>query len=156
VLNNTVEGCITNTVLKKLNYKGQDPILIIDPPDQFQPVINGLTAEIHTQIRRKYDFILFFVRSLADAYNQVEAIVNALEEDGHLWLCYPKGTSKKYEANINRTRAWDVLSPYDFEAVSQIAIDDDWSALRFKHVDTIKTMRRKTAATPRGKDRIKK
>ena len=142
--------------IKKLNYKGRDSTLIIDAPDQFQPVINGLTAEIHTQIRRKYDFILFFVRSLADAYNQVEAIVNALEEAGYLWLCYPKGTSKKYEADINRIRAWDVLSPYDLEAGSQIAIDDGQSSLRFKHVDMIKTMRRKTAATPRGKDRIKK
>ncbi len=44
---------------------------------------------------------------------------------------------------------------YEFEPVSQVSIDDDWSAMRFRHVDNINAMKRKTAATEKGKERIK-
>lgn len=32
------------------------------------------------------------------------------------------------------------ISPYDFEPVSLVSIDEDWSAMRFRHVDNIKTI----------------
>jgi len=77
---------------------------------------------------------------------------------GDLRKFYPgvgKGSSKKYNSDINRARAREVFAPYEFEAVTQVAIDDDWSAMRFRYVDYIKTMKRKTAVTKKGKERIK-
>lgn len=82
--------------------------------------------------------------------------IRALDGDGHLWLCYPKGTSKKYKSDINRTKTWEVFAPFEFEPVSQISVDEDWSAMRFRHVDSIKSMTRKTAATEKGRERIHK
>ena len=82
-------------------------------------------------------------------------VVEALEGDGYLWLC-PKGTSKKYKSELNRYKVLEVFAPYDFEGVSLIAIDDDWSALIVKNVDNIKTMKRKTAISEKGKERITK
>jgi hypothetical protein len=58
-------------------------------------------------------------------------------------------------ADINRTKTWKVFAQYDFEPVSQVAIDDNWSAMRFRHVDNIKTLKRKTAAAEKGKERIR-
>jgi hypothetical protein len=37
--------------------------------------------------------------------------------------------------------------------IRQIAIDDDWSALRFRKPEHIKTMTRKFAVTEKGKER---
>lgn len=142
-------------VLKKLGYKNQDPILILNAPEEYKSAFADKVVEIHTDVKGKYSFVQVFETELKAAKAKAAALVEALEEDGLLWLCYPKGTSKKLKSDINRTKSWEVFSPFEFEPVSQVSIDDDWSAMRFRHVDSISTMKRKTAATEKGKERIK-
>ncbi len=96
-----------------------------------------------------------FETQLAAAKDKAAALVEALDGDGHLWLCYPKGTSKKYKSDINRTKIFDLLGAFEFEPVTQVSINDDWSAIRYRHVDNISSMKRKTAATEKGNERIK-
>src|SRR5262249_2763485 len=62
--------------------------------------------------------------------------------DAIVWLAYPKGTSKKYKSQINRDNGWNALGREGFEPVRMVAIDQDWSALRFRRVEFIKNMRR--------------
>ncbi|MDP4087728.1 MAG: DUF3052 domain-containing protein [Bacillota bacterium] len=144
-----------NAILKKLGLKDQNPILILNAPAEYQPVMNDVEAELHTEIKGRYKFIQVFAAEMFEAQKYVEEVLKVLEEDGHIWLCYPKGTSKKYKSDITRNKSWELFSPYDFEPVSQVAIDEDWSAMRFRPVDSIKTMTRKTAATEKGRERIK-
>ena len=63
-------------------------------------------------------------------------------EDEALWMAYPKGTSKKYKPQINRDSGWKIVGEMDYEGVRQIAIDEDWSALRFRKLKYIKTLTR--------------
>jgi hypothetical protein len=144
-----------NPVLKKLGVKEQSPILIINAPEEYKEIIGDISSEIHTEINGKYKFIQIFAKELSEAKEIAGKAIKALDGDGHLWFCYPKGTSKKYKSDINRSKAWEVFAPYEFEPVSQVSIDDDWSAMRFRHVDNIKTMKRKTATTEKGKERVK-
>jgi hypothetical protein len=45
------------------------------------------------------------------------------------WACYPKGKGKiKYD--LNRDSVWPALALAGLCPVSQIAIDETWSALR--------------------------
>jgi hypothetical protein len=60
--------------------------------------------------------------------------------DAILWMAYPKGTSKRYECEFNRDNGWDVLGRAGFEGVRQVAIDEDWSALRFRRVEFSKSL----------------
>lgn len=143
-----------NSILKKLGLADQDPVLILNAPDAYREVMGDITAQKHEQISGKYKFIQIFAENLTQAHEYAKQAIDALDGDGHLWLCYPKGTSKKYKTDINRNKAWDVFSPYEFEPVTQVSIDDDWSAMRFRYVDYIKTMKRKTASTEKGKQRI--
>ncbi|TDT51905.1 DUF3052 domain-containing protein [Fonticella tunisiensis] len=145
-----------NPILKKLGLKEQNPILILNAPEEYNEVIDCIEAEVHTEIRGTYDFIQVFAKDMEEAHILAEKAVKALGEDGHLWFCYPKGTSKKYKSDIKRNTTWDIFAPFEFEAVSQVSINDDWSAMCFRHVDKIKTMKRKTASTEKGKERIKK
>jgi hypothetical protein len=46
---------------------------------------------------------------------------------GLLWACYPKGG----KADINRDRGWEPLHEAGWHQVTQVAIDDTLSALRF-------------------------
>ncbi|WP_391118049.1 hypothetical protein [Psychrobacillus sp. L3] len=47
----------------------------------------------------------------------------------------------------------EILANEGFEPVRNIAIDEDWSALRFRKVENIKKMVRKFAHTEVGKER---
>lgn len=82
-------------------------------------------------------------------------LADKLTGDGILWLAYPKGSSKKHKCDFNRDNGWTVLSELGFEPVRMVAIDEDWSALRFRRVDFIKKMTRQSnrAMTEQGKTR---
>lgn len=56
-----------------------------------------------------------------------------LEVNGVLWIAYTKGTSKK-ASDINRDSIREYAATIGLDTVAQIAIDDDWSALRLKTV----------------------
>ena len=48
------------------------------------------------------------------------------------WIAYPKKTSG-VETDLTRDRGWEAITG-EIDAVSQVAVDDAWSALRFKAV----------------------
>ena len=146
-----------NPIMKKLCYKEQGPILVIGAPPEFDAVIWELQTEVHRDAKNSdsYTFILLFCRNLAEARVFSAEAVTQLKTDGLFWVCYPKGSSKKYKTDLNRTTAWDLMAAFEFEPVSQVAIDDDWSAIRYRHVDLIKSLKRKTAATEKGRERIR-
>jgi hypothetical protein len=91
----------------------------------------------------KPQFALFFVTQLSE----IEAIANTLEGrlegDTILWFVYPKGTSKRYKCNFNRDTGWAALGKLNLEPVRMVAVNEDWSALRFRRVEYIKTLTRK-------------
>jgi hypothetical protein len=66
------------------------------------------------------------------------------EGDAVLWFAYPKRTSKRYKADFDRDHGWEVLRAAGFEPVRQVAIDADWSALRFRRSEFVKGARRIT------------
>jgi hypothetical protein len=76
--------------------------------------------------------------------------------DGQLCFVYPKGSSKKFQCDFNRDTGWSVLGEKGFEPVHMVAIDDDWSALRFRRVEFIKKMTRSFAMTEVGKEKVGK
>ena len=57
-------------------------------------------------------------------------------------MIYPKGTSKKYKCEFNRDSGWPALGAGGYEPVRMVAIDEDWSALRFRKAEKIKSMTR--------------
>jgi hypothetical protein len=59
-------------------------------------------------------------------------IVPKTDGDVVLWFAYPKGTSQRVAGEINRDRGWEPLQSAGFETVRLVAIDEDWSALRFR------------------------
>ena len=59
-----------------------------------------------------------------------------------MWFAYPKGSSKRYRCGINRDTGWAALGKAGFEGVRMVAIDEDWSAVRFRRAEFIKTMTR--------------
>ncbi len=144
-----------NQVLKKLGFKGQPDMLVLNGPDGFLKLCKETGSTVGTAPAGKYRFIVVFSEMRARAESLVARAIPHFEQTGHLWVCYPKGTSKNFKSDLNRNTLAEVMAAVDLEPVSQVAIDDDWSAMRFRHADLIKNMTRKTATTEAGKARIK-
>ena len=83
-------------------------------------------------------FALSFVTQRAELHRLSRKLSAKAAGDAILWFAYPKGTSKKYSCDFNRDDGWEVLRQAGFDSVRQVAIDDDWSALRFRRVEFIK------------------
>ena len=147
------------TLLKKLNYKVQNTIFIINHPLEFNQEMTEMKkfVLIKTEVKDTVDidFILVFVKTREEIDHYFANIANALNEDCIVWFSYPKGTSKKYKVDINRDHGWEILGKNGFETVRAVAIDNDWSALRFRKTTHIKTLTRnkKIALSEEGKSR---
>ncbi len=102
-------------------------------------------------------FSLAFVTKQEDVDRIAATLAPKVQGDAIVWFAYPKGTSKKYKCNFNRDNGWAVLGELGFEGVRQVAINNDWSALRFRRVEFIKTMSRNTkrAMTEQGKAKVR-
>ncbi len=87
-------------------------------------------------------FTLAFVTKLAEIERVAAALAKKAPGDAVVWFAYPKGTSKKYRCEFNRDTGWEALGSAGFEPVRQVAIDEDWSALRFRRAEFIKTLTR--------------
>jgi len=143
---------------KKLNYKNQPNILALDSPKSFESELHAM-ADFSTIIKSEDEmseigFALIFVTKKHEIDEIITRIFPKLKGDSVLWFCYPKGTSKKYKCDFNRDTGWGALYKFNLESVRQVAIDDDWSALRFRKREYIKTMTRKEENFNEGKQRV--
>ncbi len=148
------------TCFSKLQYKGSDKILLINAPDEFKAHLAELgdRVSIETALVGEvcHDFALVFIKSCAEIAQLAAPAVQRMAADGALWFAYPKKSSKKYKTDLGRDNGWQPLGALDYEPVRQVAIDEDWSALRFRHVKNIKTLTRSFAMSEEGKTRTRK
>lgn len=149
-----------DAVFKKLNYKGQKQVYSINNPATFKTNLKSISdsAEIKTEITeaKEIEFILIFVTNQSEIDSIIPGVAPKLKGDAVLWMCYPKGTSKNYKCDFNRDTGWAIMGKYELEGVRMVAIDNDWSALRFRKVEYIKNMTRKfSALSDKGKVKSK-
>jgi hypothetical protein len=134
-----------SAVFGKMNLKDQTDIVVLNAPTSFQPELAGLEG---VRVRRTLtpdaavSFALAFVTTDADVTALAPKLAKAATGDAMVWFAYPKATSKKYVSTISRDTGWTPLGRAGFEAVRMIAIDDDWTAVRFRRAEYIKTMTR--------------
>jgi hypothetical protein len=145
-------------VFKKLNFKNQQTIVAVNAPASFDSELRAMNklAAVETAISKvkSLEFVIVFCTKQNEVDKAGEAIVKKAVSDAVIWFCYPKGTSKKYKCEFNRDTGWNKLGELGLEPVRQVAIDDDWSALRFRNPEHIKTMTRSFAMTEKGKAKV--
>ena len=126
----------TSTLLSKLQHTGGQ-VVVLNAPPEFKPVMDRWRAEGLPVSQRRTPgslFVLAFVRSCADVERMAGAVVSSVGRDGVLWFAFPGPMSHRYHSDIGREQSWAVLGRMGFEGVRQVAIDDDWMALRFRQL----------------------
>jgi hypothetical protein len=146
-----------NVLFKKLNFKTQEVIHILNSPTSFQAEITDMKTycDVKTALNEydKIEFVLFFATKQDEIDQNILLFDKQSEGDVVIWFAYPKGSSKKYKCEFNRDTGWEILGKLGFEPVRAVAIDEDWSALRFRRVSFIKTMTRSFALSEEGKNK---
>jgi hypothetical protein len=140
----------------KLNLKAPATVLVLQAPDSFAGALASWPDACFTTLEAAPETValgLAFVTQQQEIDALAPLLAARLPGDSLLWLAYPKGSSKRYRCDFNRDTGWAKLGELGFEPVRQIAIDEDWSALRFRRVAFIKKMTRSFAMTEEGKQK---
>lgn len=144
-----------SALFKKLNYSGQPVIFVENAPDSFTPTLGEMEAltTVKTSLAGAKDagFVMAFATRQAEVDRFAARAAKATTGDAIVWIAYPKGTSQKHRCEFNRDTGWAKLGELGFEPVRQVAIDEDWSALRFRRVEFIKKMTRSFALSEAGR-----
>jgi hypothetical protein len=130
------------TVFEKLNLGNRQEIVVLHAPASFQQELAKLpvmTIHHHLESVAEADFWLAFVTHKIEMDELAAKIARRVRGDAIVWFAYPKGTSKKYTCDFNRDTGWDVLKKTGFDTVRSVAIDEDWTALRFRRKEYIRT-----------------
>ncbi len=135
-------------LFKKLNLADARLIHVLNAPESFEAELRLLEGvEIKRTAAGQVTFALAFVLTNADVEAATQQLTQAAAGDAVLWMVYPKASSKRFTCEFNRDTGWQALGQAGYEPVRQVAIDPDWSALRFRKAEFIKTMRRNPEGT---------
>lgn len=132
-------------LFNKLNLKNHQEILVINSPESFEKelaLLNDVIVQRDIKKMSSITFAIAFVVMQKELNALSQLIAKKAKDDAILWFAYPKGTSKKFKCEFNRDNGWQVLNENGFEGVRQIAIDEDWTALRFRRIEYIRTTKR--------------
>ncbi|AKD02688.1 YdeI/OmpD-associated family protein [Pontibacter korlensis] len=121
---------------KKLQLKKEQALLLLRAPEEVAQALEqeeyAYTSLNEVSGAGNYDAVLLFVQSATDlAYLGPKAQAQ-LQPGGMLWIAYPKKSSGIH-TDLTRDKGWQVMAELKYSPVRQIAVDDVWSALRFKH-----------------------
>jgi ribosomal protein L25 (general stress protein Ctc) len=127
-------------LIKKLLIKPGMRLAVLNAPagylDELGPLPEG--AQITHDPNGALDFVQLFIKNRGEYERLGAGALRAVKPDGLLWVCYPKKSSG-VQSDLDRDVVWKMLEPTGLRPVTQIAIDEVWSALRFRPVEKVKT-----------------
>ncbi len=124
---------MNNAVAKKLGMNPGMRALIITPPSGYLKLLAPLRDSLTLSSRAAgmYPFVQVFATRLSEISKFAQRLSKHAAPNALVWISYPKKTSK-LAGNLSRDLIREVMSARGWRAVSIVAIDEVWSALRFR------------------------
>lgn len=120
-------------VARKLGMNPGMRALIIAPPPGYlkllSPLPDGLT--VSSRAGGMYPFVQVFATRLSEISRIAEKLSKHAAPNALVWISYPKKTSKT-GGDLSRDLIREAMSITGWRTVSIVAIDEVWSALRFR------------------------
>ena len=117
-------------VAERLQVKGERRLAVVGATPALERLIGVKKARAEAG---EADVVLLFVADRAAFDAKLPGLLRKMRKDAILWVGYPKLTSK-LAADLSRDVIHKLAPGHGLDTVSQIAIDDDWSALRLKQI----------------------
>lgn len=125
------------TIAKKLGIKPGYAVLLLHAPENYREHLGALPQEVEVietpedASAQAFDCVLLFARDQAQLATRAPLALSSVRPSGLLWIAYPKKTSKLH-TDLSRDVGWDAVTDAGMQGVSLIALDETWSAMRFR------------------------
>ncbi len=121
-------------LVQKLALKEGSQVLLVHAPDGYASRLEPLPAGVVLNAPAgPYDVIQVFVATQKDLEGTLPTLKPLLKPKGYIWVTWHKGTSH-VKTDVTRDTIWPFSAAIGLQPVSNVAVDDDWSALRLKIV----------------------
>lgn len=128
---------------KKLRLLAEHRVAVLNAPDAYLALLTPGPKDISTQLQpnQSFDGVLLFVKDADELRRMGPSAIQAARSNGLLWIAYPKGGSSVGTADLPATPWWvqrdvlgEITSVTGYKPVAFVAVDEVWTALRFKKV----------------------
>lgn len=128
-----------NALTKKLQIKPNSRWLLHNAPANFMdsllPLPDG--AEIVFNTNGHFNGFMLFVTNSQQLASELKIIVPFLKDEALFWIIYPKKTSK-ITTDLEMMSSWTEPAVYGLRPVASAAVNETWTALRFRPQDKVK------------------
>jgi hypothetical protein len=117
-------------VAERLQVKGERRLAVTGAPDDVDRKIGVENQRCEVS---EADVVLLFAANRARLDSTLPSVLRRVSKDAIIWIAYPKLASK-LASDLSRNLIHALANKSGLDTVSQIAIDDDWSAMRVKRI----------------------
>lgn len=130
---------MTSTV-KKLGLKPGMRVLVVGAPSGYMNSLAPLPeqVEVSQTLGRTHEFVQLFATKKSEITKSAKRLLQSAAPGAPVWITYPKKTSGVV-SDLSREVVWAAMEETGWRPVSQIAIDEVWSALRFRPTADVKS-----------------
>lgn len=130
---------MTATV-KKLGLKPGMRALVVGAPPGYIDSLAPLPDRVNVSesLGSAHDFVQFFATKKSEIAKSAKKLLPSAAPGALVWITYPKKSSGR-DSDLSREAVWAAMEGTGWRPVSQIAIDEIWSALRFRPTQEVKS-----------------
>jgi uncharacterized protein YdeI (YjbR/CyaY-like superfamily) len=124
---------------RKLLIKPAHRILLVNAPVNYPELLAPLPhdAKLISVPDGTFDVIQLFVTNKAELKRDLIWLQSHLRKETVFWITYPKKSSG-IVSDLEMMQSWEETSLYGLSTVSAAAVNDTWTALRFRPAEQVK------------------
>ena len=122
---------MATSLTAKLQLKTGRTMRVLNAPQGYADRLARELEGVELVGKGKAEAVLAFVGNLAEVRSLAPKAFRAVGAGGLVWIAYPKGSSG-VKTDVKRDSLWEALKPTGWRPVRQIALDEVWSAMRFR------------------------
>ena len=123
------------SLAQKLLIKPDHQVRVFNAPEAYHEMLGSIpqNAQVTDEGDGAFDVVHVFAPDTSILNRDAPLALEMVKPGGIVWFSYPK-QSAKLETDITRDHGWEVLDAARWRPVTQISVDETWSALRFRPI----------------------
>ena len=124
-------GYSETPLAKKLGYKPNFVVSLVNPPDGYETLVEPLPegVKLTSETRSSSDLLHFFTNSRDELFRGLGEYRNTIKQDGAIWVSWYKKAAK-LPTEITEDIIRDAALSLGLVDVKVCAVDEKWSGLK--------------------------